>query len=106
MLAAIEKIASYTAGMDYATFAADDLRVDAVLRNLAIIGEAARHIPASITDSWPNISWVDIRAFRNLIVHEYFGVNRTIVWQTLINDLPPLAETLEAMLRIQDDDGS
>jgi uncharacterized protein with HEPN domain len=68
---------------------------DAVERNLQIIGEAASHLPAEITDSHPEIAWPQIRGFRNILVHQYFGVDVETVRDVIETYLP----TLEAVLR-------
>lgn len=87
---AIEKINNYTSGMSYEQFCEDSKTIDAVIRNFAIIGEAARHIPDKIIQSHSEIPWRDMADMRNIIVHEYFGVNKKIVWETIQKDLPNL----------------
>jgi uncharacterized protein with HEPN domain len=98
MLDAIAKIQSYTAGMDYSTFQADEKTVDAVVRNFQIMGEAARYIPADIEARWPQLPWADMRDMRNVVIHEYFGVSRAILWQTIVDNLPPLPAVLQQVL--------
>jgi uncharacterized protein with HEPN domain len=70
--------------------------VDAVIRNFIVIGEAAYHIPEEICWTNPEIPWSDMRSMRNFVVHEYFGVNYKILWDTIRIDLPPVVplETL------------
>ena len=99
MLDAITKIQSYTAGMDYDTFRTDEKTVDAVIRNFQIIGEAARHIPAEVETRWPHLPWASMRDMRNVVIHEYFGVSRSILWQTVVDDLPPLPALLQQILQ-------
>ena len=99
ILDAIAAIQSYIAGMDYAAFAQDRRTVDAVLRNITVIGEAASRIPEAIQASSPEIPWADMRDMRNVVVHEYFGVNRQILWDTTQADLPPLVAQLHALLK-------
>ena len=98
ILEAISKIFRYTEGMDYERFAADELRVDAVLRNFTVIGEATRHIPDEITSKYPEVPWDKMRGMRNIVVHEYFGVSLRIIWDTIQEDLPPLVPLLEKIL--------
>jgi uncharacterized protein with HEPN domain len=69
MLAAIEKIYSYTTHYNYQTFEGDSKTIDAVVRNLEIIGEAARHVPDDIIEKYPGIPWREIRDMRNLLAH-------------------------------------
>ena len=81
--------------MSFETFNSDQKTVDAVLRNLEIIGEAARFIPSEIKEKRPDISWLAISGLRNVIVHEYFGISVQIIWQTIQEDLPSLKEKLK-----------
>jgi uncharacterized protein with HEPN domain len=91
---AIAKIERYTAGMDQAAFEADDKCVDAVVRNLEIIGEAARLLPQEVARQTPQIEWRKIAGLRNRIVHDYFGLDLQIIWQILRADLPALNRDL------------
>ncbi|MBM7366362.1 HepT-like ribonuclease domain-containing protein [Gordonia hydrophobica] len=67
---------------------------DAIERNLQIIGEAVNHLPMDITEAHPEIAWPQIRGFRNILVHQYFGVDAEIVREVVETYLPPLAEAL------------
>lgn len=71
-----------------------DMAKDAIERNLQIIGEAAKHLPVELTDLHPEISWPQIRGFRNILVHQYFGVDIDILRDVIETHLPPLAEAL------------
>jgi uncharacterized protein with HEPN domain len=75
------KILSYTNGLTFEQFIADNKTVDAVIRNFEIIGEAANRLPEEFKEKYPNIDWHRIRGFRNRIVHDYFGIDYEIVWQ-------------------------
>ena len=94
ILDAIAKIEQYVEGLDREAFEANEMIVDAVLRNLEIIGETTRHLPAAATDKYSDVPWANIRALRNIIAHEYFGVNRPIIWETIERRLPELRERL------------
>ncbi len=72
---------------------------DAVERNLQIIGEAAKHLPAELTDAHPEIAWPQIRGFRNILVHQYFGVDVATVREVVETYLPPLAAALQGASR-------
>jgi uncharacterized protein with HEPN domain len=98
MLESIEKIERYTASLDFEQFAADDLIVDAVTRNLEIIGEAARQIPGPIRRRYPEIAWRRVVGFRNIVIHEYFAVDLGIVWTIIRKNLPALKHALQNML--------
>jgi uncharacterized protein with HEPN domain len=99
VLEAIPRIDRYTAGMDYDSFRADDKTIDAVVRNLEVIGEAARHIPEEVQKQYPDIPWARMRDVRNVLIHEYFGVSVSIVWQTVRDDLPPLVPLLSKAIQ-------
>src|SRR4030066_896280 len=86
----IDKINRYTAGMDFDVFRADGKTIDAVIRNLEIIGEAASHIPEEIQARYPDLGWFEMRGMHNIIIHEYFGVSLAIIWHTITKDLAPL----------------
>jgi len=98
MLESIEKTQRYTAGVDFERFAGDDLLVDAVVRNLEIIGEAARHIPDPVRKRYPEVPWQRVIGLRNIVVHEYFAVDLEIVWTIIRENLPALKDTLQKML--------
>lgn len=97
ILDAIAAIEGFTEGMDFATFARDRRTIDAVLHNLMAIGEAANHVPDDVVAAHPEIPWPDMRDMRNVVVHEYFGVNKEIIWDTVRLNLPPLAEPLRRL---------
>jgi uncharacterized protein with HEPN domain len=86
ILDAVSTVKEYVSGMTYKDFAADKKTIDAVIRNLIIIGEAAVHIPEEICQAHQIIPWTDMRAMRNF-VHEYFGVSDKILWDTVQVDL-------------------
>ena len=98
ILDAINQIRAYTLGMTFEQFSSDRKTVDAVIRNLEIIGEAARCVPAGVTDSNSHIPWADMRATRNVLSHVYFGVNLEIVWDTIQKNLEPLREPLAELI--------
>ncbi len=98
ILAAVDAILQYTAGMDRTTFAGDRRTVDAVVRNLIVIGEAAGHVPDEVVAATPQIPWARIRGMRNLAVHEYFGLDSDILWDTVTGNLPGLLPELRRLL--------
>jgi uncharacterized protein with HEPN domain len=95
---AIERIQRYTVGLTLEAFRTDDLRIDAVIRCLGIIGEAARHVPDDVQEKYPDVPWSEMRGIRNVVMHEYFGVVLEVVWQTIQEDLPPLVPRLTEIL--------
>lgn len=95
ILTSAEKIQRYTAEMTFEQFTLDEKTSDAVARNFEIIGEAANRLPNEFKAQYPNIDWDRIRGFRNRIVHDYFGIDYSIVWKIIESYLPELIEELE-----------
>lgn len=98
ILAAAAAVAAYTKGMTFQEFGADRRTRDAVVRNLMTMGESVRWIPDVILDQHHEVPWRTLRGMRNVVVHEYFGIDDAILWQTVVGDLPPLVPLLEAVL--------
>jgi uncharacterized protein with HEPN domain len=98
ILEALKKIREYTAGYSMEKFAADSKTVDAVLRNLMIIGEAAGKIPDEIRSKHPDVQWRDMAGARNIVVHEYFGVRLDVIWKIIETDLPNLEQQIRKAL--------
>ena len=98
ILEAAGRVARYVEGKDVAAFISDDLTLDAVSSCFGIIGEAVKHMPKEVMSAHPEIPWAEMRAMRNVVVHEYFGVTNETLWKTAREDLPPLVETLEKLL--------
>ena len=98
MLEAIEKTERYTARLSYEQFEASDMVVDAVVRNLEIVGEAARQIPPNLRERYPAVNWARVVGFRNIVIHEYFDVDREIVWTIATQRLAELRTVLQQML--------
>lgn len=81
ILEAGNKILSFTAGMNYTDFIADEKTIDAVVRNFEIIGEAANRIPEEFKMQHPEIEWRRIIGLRNRVIHEYFGIDYETIWK-------------------------
>lgn len=94
---AAQRILTYAKGMTAKAFVADGKTMDAVIRNVEIVGEAAARIPASVQKRHPDIRWKDIRGMRNILVHAYFRVDAKILWQVTQKDVPELAVQLASL---------
>jgi uncharacterized protein with HEPN domain len=93
-----KKILVYTSNLSFEDFIKDGKTIDAVIRNFEIIGEAANRLPTDFKENHPEIDWHRIRGFRNRIVHDYFGIDFTIVWKIKNSFLPTLISKLEALI--------
>lgn len=98
MLDAIGAIEEFVAGMNFEAFRNDRKTVDAVVRNLEVIGEAARYVPEDVRDKYDAVPWKDIIGIRSVLIHEYFGVDYDILWATIKTDLPTLTPLLTSMI--------
>ena len=94
MLERIDRIARYTQGLDRDAFVHDDKTIDAVVRSLEVIGEAARRLPAEFKARHSEIPWHQIAGLRNRIVHAYFDVDVELVWAVVRAELPGLKAAL------------
>ena len=97
MLEAIGRIRQYVTGMNFEGFIRDPKTVDAVVRNLEIIGEASRHVPPDLAEVYTDAEWTRISDMRNKLIHDYARTNERLVWETIEVRLGPLATALEAM---------
>ena len=94
MLEAITRISAYVASLDYEDFLSDTKTQDAVIRNLEVIGEAAKNISNEIREQHSSIPWRSMAGVRDRLIHDYFGVNIDIVWEIATTELPAVAESL------------
>ena len=95
ILDSINKILKYTSDFSFDDFKNNTITVDAVIRNLEIIGEAASHIDSKLRKDSSDIPWAHMVAMRNKMTHEYFGVDVEILWQTIQHDLPTLKKLIQ-----------
>jgi uncharacterized protein with HEPN domain len=88
IVTACGKILHYVAGLDFKAFLADGRTYDAVLRNLEIIGEAVKNLPAEFRDQHPEIEWRKIAGMRDVLAHGYFTLDNRVLWDAIQNKLP------------------
>lgn len=98
ILDAIEKIGEYTDNLNFEDFVADNMRTDAVVRNLEIIGEASKSIPYTTRNKHPEIPWKRMIGLRNIVAHEYFGIDFRIIWRIVTKNLPEVKPLIKELL--------
>ncbi len=96
---AIDKIECYIEDVTYEAFVKNEMVIDAVLRNLEVIGEASRNIPEDVREKYPDISWKRMIGLRNIVIHEYFGVDLGIIWEIITKNLPETKPMIAEMLK-------
>jgi uncharacterized protein with HEPN domain len=101
ILDAMNKVIDYVSGYTLESFMRDPRTVDAVVRNLEVIGEASQRLPEGFKTSHPNIPWTAMAGLRNRIAHEYFGIVESIIWKTATEDLEPLIHDIAAILEAE-----
>jgi uncharacterized protein with HEPN domain len=94
-------IQDYLDGVSRAQWDEDRLRRDAVLYRLLLLGEIASALPEDLRKRYPDVAWRQIRAFRNLAVHRYFGVDWAVVWKIAQDEVPVLAEQVMIIMRTE-----
>ena len=94
MRRACDKVIRYTHGLTREQFVADEKTFDAVMRDLEIIGEAAKHVPDTIQAQHSQIDWRKISGLRDVVAHEYFGLDLEIIWDVITREVPLLREQL------------
>lgn len=95
---AMERVVAYTANLSYEHFLADTKTQDAVLRNIEIIGEAAKKLSTTLKKAHRDIPWRDMAGMRDKVIHYYFGVNYDIVWNIGQMQIPQLLPKISAIL--------
>ena len=97
ILESISAIEVYVQGLDYESFMSDRKTYSATLREFIVIGEAIANIPESVKTHFNSIDWRSIKDFRNIIVHEYFGLDSEIVWTAVEQEMLPLKKNIEQL---------
>jgi uncharacterized protein with HEPN domain len=99
ILDAIDDTGAFTEGMSFEVFVGDRKTVNAVLRSLEVLGEAAKHIPEELRAQEPGVPWKHMAGMRDKLIHEYFGVDASIVWAAIKDELPSLRAKIDRLLQ-------
>ncbi|WP_107668527.1 DUF86 domain-containing protein [Cyanothece sp. BG0011] len=98
ILVSCDKILRYSQGLDYKTFIEDELRVDATLRNLQIIGEAVKQVPREMRTKYPRVEWRKIAGLRDILAHAYFSLENETIWDIIKTKIIPLKSEVETII--------
>ena len=90
MIEACDKIMKFTSNMDFNSFINDDRTVDAVLRNLEVLGEASKRLPEDFKNKYDSSVWHKAAGLRNIIIHNYVGIDSKMIWNIIENELSSL----------------
>ena len=96
---AVKRIEDYIIGLTFIKFLDDVKTQDAITRNLEIIGEAVKNIPSDVKDKHPDVEWKKIAGLRDILAHEYFGIDIEILWDIVENKLPDLKKEISRLLK-------
>lgn len=95
ILDALQQITEYTDGLDYEKFRSRRMVHDAVIRQFEIIGEATKNLSETVRNHYPAVPWKDLAGFRDKLIHQYFGVDLSLVWSSVVNDVPLLIREIK-----------
>jgi len=98
ILEALTKVRQYTEGYTFDSFISDSKTQDAVVRNLEIIGEAAKQVSLTLKERHPDIPWKALAGVRDRLIHHYFGINYEIVWRIVTEEVPEVASGIQEAL--------
>ena len=98
ILGAVGKIRRYIADSSKDDFSRDEKTLDAVVRNLEVVGEAVKKVPLDVRSKNPSVDWQKIAGLRDILIHEYFGIDIEIVWDVIQNKLPDLEAQVKKIL--------
>lgn len=99
ILDAIEEIHKYITVADFSVFLENSMMRFACIKQMEIIGEASNHLSTELKSRFSDVEWSQIVGMRNIFTHEYFGIDSSLVWEIIKNDIPELKEKIEHILK-------
>lgn len=99
IFAAMVAIQEFIEEMDFEAFTVDDKTASAVIRKFEIIGEATKNVPEDIRQKYPQIPWRQMAGMRDRLIHAYFGIDYSLVWETAKNQIPLLQPVIAQILK-------
>jgi uncharacterized protein with HEPN domain len=99
ILDSINDIENFVRGMGFEEFKRDRKTINAVVRSIEVIGEASKKIPRSLKAKYRGVPWREMAGIRDKLIHEYFGVDVEILWKTAKDDIPPLKQVIQNMMK-------
>jgi uncharacterized protein with HEPN domain len=99
ILDSIDDIENFIGGMGFGEFKRDRKTINAVVRSIEVIGEASKRIPRSLKAKYKGVPWREMAGMRDKLIHEYFGVDVEILWKTAKDDIPPLKQVIQNMMK-------
>ena len=99
IVAAMDSIERFIAGMKFETFQADDKTASAVMRKLEIIGEAVKQVPEDVRQKYPHVPWREMAGMRDKLIHFYFGVDYSLVWRAVTERVPEIKREIQQILQ-------
>ncbi len=98
ILGSIAEVEEFVAGMAFEEFAADKKTINAVIRSLEVLGEASKHIPAAFRNKHPDVPWSKMAGMRDVLIHDYMGVDLKTVWKVAQERLPEISPLIDSLV--------
>ena len=98
ILDSLQQIEEYTGGLEFEGFRANRMVQDAVIRQFEIIGEAVKNLSDDFSERNSCLPWKDLAGFRDKLIHQYFGVDLSLVWRSVVDDVPVLLDDLRRIM--------
>jgi len=99
ILDAIKKVEIYTKNLSFSKFCNNNMAIDAIIRNFEVIGEATKNISKKIKEKYSDVEWKESAGFRDILIHDYFGIDLESVWDTIKNNIPSFKKHIIEVLK-------